>query len=56
MTRLARRTLPATAGLAILGLILIPGLSGYLHCAIAAAVVGVLCLAVVVATPGGGHG
>ena len=54
MTRLARRALPATAGLALLTLLTIPGLPGYLHCAIAVAVVGVLCLAVVAATPGGG--
>jgi hypothetical protein len=56
MTRIARRALPATAGLALLTLLTIPGLSGYLHCAIAAAVVGVLCVAVVAATPGGGRG
>ena len=44
MTRLARRTLPATADLALLTLLTIPGLPGYLHCAIAVAVVGVLCV------------
>jgi len=56
MTRLVRRALPATAGLALLTLLTIPGLPGYLHCAVAVAVVGVLCVAVVVATPGGGRG
>lgn len=56
MTRLARRALPATAGLALLTLLTIPGLPGHLHCAIAVAVVGALCAAVIAATPGGGHG
>ena len=32
----------------------IPGLHGHLHCAVAVAVVGVLCVAVVAATPGDG--
>ena len=31
MTRLARRALPATAGLALLTLLTIPGLPSYLH-------------------------
>lgn len=55
MTRLARRALPATAGLALLTLLTIPGLpTAYLPAALLVAVVGVVW--VEIGTQGDGDG